>query len=566
MKITAAFINIALLLAIMAIAVFFRFYQLGSIPTGLYPDIAINGNNALKSLETGDFLPFYTDNNGREGMIMWLDAISMAVFGITPLALKIPGAFFGVLTVLGIYLLASELFIRRKYAIALLASFLLATSFWHVIFSRDGFRVVLMPFFLVFSFYFLLRAFNSRKIFPAVLGGIFFGLGFYTYTGYRLAALLLFVFLALWLFVNQKNKLPRAQGVAVFLRKSLFNLRSARFATGWHSSPRQADGVFCQLNKYGGYKVAAVALVATFIIALPLGWYFLKNPGDFIGRAGQTSVFSAPQPLLELGKSLLLHLGMFNFYGDGNWRHNYPGSPELFFPVGLFFLIGIWQAATVIFEAIKRKIIDSNAKAYLFVLLWLIIMLLPGILTYEGVPHALRTLGAIPAVMILAAVGGVATYDWLKSRLPKAAVAGIVISFAAAAILCAWQDYFSHWAKNNNIAGAFTSQFVEIGNLASLLNRQGWQTVIIANENGTPVPYPNGIPMPSQTVQFIEKGNFSPSSIYLTPEKIDQIEIGKKTAIIPMKTDNSIFEKLKIIFPQGIIKQTNNIEYYEINQ
>ena len=32
---------------------------------------------------------------------------------------------------------------------------------------------------------------------------------------------------------------------------------------------------------------------------------------------------------------------MFFVEGDGNWRHNYPPHPELFWPVGIFFAMGI---------------------------------------------------------------------------------------------------------------------------------------------------------------------------------------------------------------------------------
>ena len=125
--------------------------------------------------------------------------------------------------------------------------------------------------------------------------GHFFGLGFYTYTGYRLAVLLL-------------------------LCASAINF--------WK-------------NKIQFIKISAVVSLAAFAVALPIGLYFLNNPADFIGRAGQTSVFSSSNPAFELGKSLVLHLGMFNFYGDGNWRHNLPGAAELFCPVGVLFLIGI---------------------------------------------------------------------------------------------------------------------------------------------------------------------------------------------------------------------------------
>ena len=51
-----------LLLIILIIASFFRLYNLSgtnSVPPGLYPDEAINGNNASEALDTGNFKVFY---------------------------------------------------------------------------------------------------------------------------------------------------------------------------------------------------------------------------------------------------------------------------------------------------------------------------------------------------------------------------------------------------------------------------------------------------------------------------------------------------------------------------
>jgi len=45
---------------------------------------------------------------------------------------------------------------------------------------------------------------------------------------------------------------------------------------------------------------------------------------------------------------------MFNFYGDPNMRHNYSGDPELFFPVGILFLIGFWQMIKI-FSFLAKK-------------------------------------------------------------------------------------------------------------------------------------------------------------------------------------------------------------------
>src|SRR3990167_6899101 len=121
--------EVAIFLIVVGIAAFFRLYQLDKFPPGLYPDEAMNGSNALQALETDNFKAFYPENDGREGMFINLQAISVSVFGNHAWALRIVSAFAGILTVLGLYFLTKELFARQ---IGLIASFLLAVSFWHV--------------------------------------------------------------------------------------------------------------------------------------------------------------------------------------------------------------------------------------------------------------------------------------------------------------------------------------------------------------------------------------------------------------------------------------------------
>jgi len=64
------------LIFILFVAFFFRFYKLFLIPPGLYPDVAINGTEAFFSFKNKDFKVFYPENYGREGLMMWLIALS----------------------------------------------------------------------------------------------------------------------------------------------------------------------------------------------------------------------------------------------------------------------------------------------------------------------------------------------------------------------------------------------------------------------------------------------------------------------------------------------------------
>src|SRR6267142_7049843 len=99
-----------LLVGILIIAIFLRFYHLTSTPAGLYPDEAIDGNNAAEVAQIGHVQVFYVEDNGREGLYVNMIAAFLKVWPVyEPWVVRLPAAIAGVLTVLGIYFLASEL-------------------------------------------------------------------------------------------------------------------------------------------------------------------------------------------------------------------------------------------------------------------------------------------------------------------------------------------------------------------------------------------------------------------------------------------------------------------------
>jgi len=508
------------LLVILALAGFFRLWQLNSIPPGLYPDEAINGNEALTS--PGKI--FYHENNGREGLYINLISLSFSIFGTSIFSFRLVSAIIGILTVLGLYLLTKELFAQynegKSCYIALLSSFFLAISFWHTNFSRIGFRAILLPFILVFSFYFLFKGFREKKILNFIISGILFGLGFYTYTSYRFIVLLLPLILFCWWLIYKKQNLQKK---------------------------------FLLFTSY--------LLLFTLILALPIGIYFLKNPQDFIGRAAPISIFAAENPIKEFGKSLILHLGMFNFRGDSNWRHNFSGAPELFWPVGILFLIGIIFSIKEFIFSLRNKSC-SLFIVHCSLISWFFIMLLPGILTYEGIPHALRTIGVIPVVYIFAGFGGWKIYQWFdKNTKRKRLVFTAIFLFLLMTGVVEFDKYFNKWGRHPEVRNAFSADYVEIGNYLNSLPNET-QKYVIVNELGVPL---YGISIPAQTPIFIETTKFGqPRSTYLAAENLDQIRIDhKKTVIIPIY-DGKLLNELQEKFPQGLIKEKNGLNIYEI--
>jgi 4-amino-4-deoxy-L-arabinose transferase-like glycosyltransferase len=523
--------EVLFLLIILAIAAFFRLWKLNEIPPGLYPDVAINGNEALESLKTGNFKVFYPENNGREGLMMWLIALSFSIFGVSIWSIKIVAAIIGILTVFGLYLLTKELFSLNSQivnqlnsqSVALLASFFLATSFWHTNFSRIGFRAILLPFILVFSFYFLFRGLKTQKTHNFIISGLFFGLGFYTYISFRFAILILpVVFLPYW-FIYKKDGLQKKYLFFIFY-----------------------------------------FLFFIFLTALPIGLYFLKNPQDFIGRAAPVSIFVTENPIKEFFKSLILHLAMFNIYGDPNWRHNFSGSPMLPWPLGILFLIGLFYSLSI---CIKSLLLRSSRilVVFGFLIFWWLIMLLPGILTYEGIPHSLRVIGAIPIVYIFVSLGAFKIYQFFEKNIKNKKLLIVAsILFLIAMGFSEFDKYFLKWGKNKEVAGAFTEKFLKEGEFLISLPKDV-QKYVIVNESGVPVPWPDGIPMPAQTIMFIENMKYGRvQSTYLLPKDLDQVKIDKKIVIVPMKYEESLFNELSERFPEGKIRKENDIYYFVI--
>jgi len=537
------------LIAILIIAGFLRLHNIKELPPGLYPDEAIYANNGVEAWESGVFRVFYPENNGREGL--WPNIIGFFIIklGHEPWVPRSVAAVFGILTVLGVYFLTKELFrensllkapgflnpgvytealldsqtpkISRAERIALLSSFLLATSFWHILFSRIAFRAIMAPMFLVWGLYFLLLSLNKTKIavdikeklkitnldlkiiLYSVIGGFLYGLGMHSYIAYRATPLLILTILFLYWFKNKEKE----------IRQKILLLA-------------------------GGYILMAI------LVAAPLGIYFLQNPGDFFGRTTQISVFNSPAILKDLTTNILKTAAMLNFVGDENWRHNYAGRPQLFWPVGILFIIGFFLGLKSILrksgvsnlniDAANHRKSDSRKIPFLILFIWLIIAALPVVISNEAMPHALRALLMAPPIFILAGFGGIRLYEIIRPRINYGLVFQILCFVILALLLFeAYTTYFIKWGRNPNILDAFNSGYAWIGRGLRDLPKEPPKYVIV-EAGGVKV---QGIPMPAQTVMYITD-TFSPEKqkerniFYILPNQIDKIPAGGYTAVL----------------------------------
>jgi len=119
--------------AILILAFALRFYQLGQIPLTLDWDENSNAYNAYSILKTGkdEYGQSFPITNRsfddyKPPLYMYLNIPTVAIYGLTQYAARLPSALFGFLTIPLIYLLTKQLF--KKESIAYLAMLFLAIS------------------------------------------------------------------------------------------------------------------------------------------------------------------------------------------------------------------------------------------------------------------------------------------------------------------------------------------------------------------------------------------------------------------------------------------------------
>ena len=508
-------------LAVIIVAAFFlRACNIENIPAGVYPDEAVNGTDALLANEAGEYKWFYTNNFGREGLFINLIAGAFKIFGVSVFALKLPSIIFGTLTVLGIFLLSFELF--RGWRAALIATYFTAFSFWAINFSRIAFRAIMMLPILVFSFYFIFRGLRTEKYRDFIFAGLIFGLGFHTYIAFRIAPLILIILL-LALLISQRN---------VFRRF---------------------------------WKKIIVFAVCVFISASPLLFDFYQHPEYLQSRTGSISVLSPEvnqgNLIKTLSQSVGLSLVKFNFWGDQNWRHNYPPYPVLNPIVGISFLIGLIYLIAkffhLLFLRIKRKTRDRKFIIYTFLLSWFFIMLIPEFLTAEGLPHSLRSIGVLPVVYIISAI----PFAWILGKLTNlqptthnlqpiktALLIIFAIIFAFIGIFNT-AKYFIFWAEKPQQHGAFSENFKNISLYINSLPNET-NKYVFANGGGRIME--DGLPVSAQSVKLLT---------YQKTENLKFLQQGQDClletpmVIVLMNYDQYVIDRIKLFYPQAQVEE-----------
>lgn len=308
----------------------------------------------------GEHAIYFTEAYGHEALYHYLQAAFGAVVGDHALALRLPSSYFGVLLVAVSYALGRRLFGAR---IGLWSAAFLAVLFWPVFYSRLALRAISLPVFSGMAAYWWWRMeaagqrvnirygrplVSGRQSFTyAVLAGVLAGLSLHTYMAARAVP----IFFALYT-----------------LYLGLFH--RAAFRRRWREI-----GLFW---------------LAMALLAAPLAWFLLTNPG----AEARLAEVDAPLRALFAGdvRPVLANAvkiaGMFGLRGDPLWRQNVAGRP-VFDPVmgGLFYLgvaLSLWR---------------WRQPRHAFLLLWLAASAIPSLVTIDA-PSSIRLINALPVLML----------------------------------------------------------------------------------------------------------------------------------------------------------------------
>lgn len=363
-----------LIILILLLSAFLRFYHLGQNPPSLDWDETSLGYNAYSLLKTGkdEFgrrLPasIRSFEDYKPAVYTYLTIPSIAVLGLTELAVRLPSAVFGWLTVVMAYLLVKEMW--RKPKMALLVALLLAISPWHLQFSRVAFEANVALFFVVAGIWSFFKGLKSGVWFP--VAAIFVVLSFYTYHSPRLVIPLLLI------------------GWAVYFRIQMWEKRGW-VAAGTIIGFLLLTPFIIEITSVGRARLGSVTVVkpeeqlAESIHRIE----YDQSHGDLIGKLlhNRRIVYT-----LAVVKGYLDHFNLdFLFLtGDAPDRHHARDMGMLYLWEAPFILIGI-------LGSLKRQNVP---------LFWWFLVAPAASAITTGTPHAVRALTYLPIYQLFTAIG-----------------------------------------------------------------------------------------------------------------------------------------------------------------
>jgi 4-amino-4-deoxy-L-arabinose transferase-like glycosyltransferase len=404
------------------VAAFFRLYQLGSLPPGLDETSARIGLQALK-LSIAHPLPTLDSINGYAPLWVWLQALSIQIFGNTALALRIWPAVIGILAVLATWFWIRSWFGART---AWITAFFVAVSPWAVTLSRNGIESALLP---------------------------------------------LLVPLTLWT-ATRALRHPGAWQYAAFAAVLVADLLSGPI--GWVlAASTIAIGTYMLPQKRSLWAFAKSHLAAAVIFAVGAGLFAFLIGTSLPAIKAMPQTLNISDSVGTTANNLVKVLSMFNIHGDENYRHNLAGEPMLNAFIGIMMIAGLLVSVSRLHQKRYRALIALT-----------VILVLPAMFATVGVPNSSWAVGALPLIFALAGLGTSYMLELWYTTFPinSAARTTGLTAIVILMFLSAFQgytQYFRAWAGSSAVHAVFNEGTVGIANHLGLNKFNGERYVVI---------------------------------------------------------------------------------------
>lgn len=363
-----------------------RFYKLGAIPVGFHRDEAYLGYNAYALLKTGkdmtgNLLPFHFESFlYSPGGYSYLTIPSLLLFGLSPFSVRFPAAFFGTISCLMLFYVVRSLFYesKQKDIIALLSSFFLAITPWHINLSRTATENIPVIFFLLVGLVLFLRAARRYSVILLFFSYLSYSVTLTLYQAPR-AFLPLFLPLLVLLYLPKKNRktwfMANGGMVVLFILLPIIAILS---------------------NPQLSTRMRTVSIFSTKETTLTLEEKIredgVRGMPAIVSRLMHNKPIAYSEVVL---KNFFSHLSYPFLFTDSGLpdRYRVPGAGLLYFA----FLPLIFFGGTALLHD------HSQRRALLFS--WILLGLIGSSLTFDDVPNLQRTVFIVPAMCILTARG-----------------------------------------------------------------------------------------------------------------------------------------------------------------
>ena len=383
---------VLILLGILLVATFFRLFHLSVNPPSLTWDEVAWGYNAYSlgldgKDEFGVFLPtLYLESFGdfKPPLYAYLDILPVKILGMTELAVRLPSAVAGVITVFLTYLLVIQLFGKDRQKEALVASFIVAISPWHIMLSRAAFEANVSTMLIVLGLLFFFKSINEKKWYLP-LSVLSFVASMYTFNSARVTVPIIIAVLLIvhfkFLLKNLTVTIPTAvMGVILFLPLFIFL-----------QSP-QAKLRFAEVNIFSDISVINRTNQEVANDNNSAYSKIIHNRRFAYGVEYLKHYFDNLSP-----KYLFIT-------GDGNPKFSVQDVGQMYLWELPFLIIG--------FLVLFRK----RTKHWWVVPFMIVVAIIPAGFARET-PHALRTESAVPFFQIVSAIGACVAIGMLRGKV-----------------------------------------------------------------------------------------------------------------------------------------------------